>query len=293
MTQIELGREYSFIKSHTPEVFKRWCGIWSWSVKPALRLLYPLPRLHELNKPVFVIGSGRSGTSKLVYTLKLLPDFVPLIEEPTIRHTAWQIAETEAFDSTNWKILHKQLIRLSGVTREKRLLEKTPANSLLSCFIGLYAEEALFIHAIRDGRDVALSMLDHHWIRDQLLKDYPERYWWKYVDTDFSNRWKNLSLVERGLLRWGVFYKRAREARQFKGRYFELPYETLCNTPYRLIEFVVTELGISEITNKFYDAVKSYTPQSVGRYKNDPNFTMNDQKTFECIASRVGYKWQP
>lgn len=293
MMQIKVGREYSLIKSRTPEVFKRWYKIWSWSVKPALRLLCPFPRLHELNKPLFVIGSGRSGTSKLVHTLKLLPNFVPLIEEPTIRHTAWRIAETETFNSTNWKILHKQLIRLSGVTRKKRLLEKTPANSLLACFIGLHARQALFIHAVRDGRDVALSMLDHDWLRHQLLKDYPERYWWKYVDTDFSDRWKNLSAVERGLLRWGVHFKLAKNAQQFRGRYFEMAYETLCYTGDRLIEFVITELSISEVPNEFYDAVKAYTPRSVGRYKNDPNFTMTDQKTFECIASRIGYKGQP
>ena len=281
-------KTYSLLKSYVPDPFKSWCS----AMKPHLQILCPFPKRHELNKPVFVIGSSRSGTTKLARTLALLPAFKPLVEHPFIRHTAWRIAQTEAFDDINWKILHKQLIRLSGVTRRNRIIEKTPANSLLAHFIGLHAKEAIFIHSTRDGRDVALSMLGHDWIRQQLTKDQPEEFWWKYVDASFRDRWNDLSLVERGLLRWGTFFTRGREAQQFEGRYFELAYESLCHTPEQLIEFVREHLGVSKLTSAFVNAARAYKPKSVGRYKTDAHFTKTDQKTFQHIASSIGYRWE-
>jgi len=279
-------KAYDLLKSYVPVEFKQR----SKSVMDQLKIHSPFPSVHELNKPVFVIGSVRSGTTKLANTLGKLPDFKTLIEHSIIRETAWRIAEMRSFDDKNWEVFRRLLIKLSGVTETKRLLEKCPANSLLSCFIGDHANEAIFIHSIRDGRDAALSMFDHSYIERQLLNDYPEKFWWNYVDKDFINRWNDITFIERALLKWGVLFKYACKAARYDHRYFEIHYEKLCYNPEYLIEFVEKKLGVSKITNDFYNEVKTYSPRSVGRYKSDTGFTAIEQKTFEDIAARIGYK---
>lgn len=87
------------------------------------------------------------------------------------------------------------------------LLEKTPDYSLYVEDIVRYVSEPKFIHLIRDGRDVAVSLL-------AASSGWGQTYWGGESIESAANRWKTHVLG-------------ARSGRDQAHRYFELRYETL------------------------------------------------------------------
>lgn len=130
-----------------------------------------------IDKPIIIIGAARSGTTLLGNTLKQHPGFC-YIEEPNY---IWKYGKyrlkTDFFDkrclsdSELSYIRRWFLNRLNAEDQSTRILEKTPANSLRVSYVNEVFPDALFIHLIRDGRDVAFSAKNKWTKRSDKNKD--------------------------------------------------------------------------------------------------------------------------
>jgi Sulfotransferase family len=125
----------------------------------------------ELDRPVFVVGCGRSGTT-LVGELLGLHGQVFYLNEPRNlwgvdpRTDVWgpqpaEIVLTRADANADViERLREAFGREAGRHPGQRLVEKTPINCFRIPYMEAVFPGSLYVHVIRDGRDVAASIAD-------------------------------------------------------------------------------------------------------------------------------------
>lgn len=216
--------------------------------------------------PVFVLGSPRSGTTLLYHMLLSAGNFAVYRAESQVFNlleprygklsqahnrrrllAAWH--DTELFRRTGleWndvseavmancrnggdflRIVMEAMVRRQGV---QRWADCTPEHLLYLDRIKQTIPNALIIHIIRDGRDVALSMEKQGWIRP------------------FA--WDRGQTLEAAALYWNWIVRKGRKDGRILGRdYVEVRYEDLVLDPRRVLDdvggFIGQELGYDEI----------------------------------------------
>lgn len=210
------------------------------------------------SRPIFIIGVHRSGTTLLRYMLSSSPeiyippesDFIPrfflgrarqLLGEREVAQLL-QIIFTEYRFVKEWQgdppdvsaflaamgertpasfldTLYRQYAIQYGATRWG---DKTPIYASYVTLIHELFPEAQFVHIIRDGRDVALSMLDKWQDKE------------KHVDIYFAAR------------NWVRRIQAARAAARYLGPadYYELTYESLVHEPERQLRALCDFLDV-------------------------------------------------
>jgi hypothetical protein len=180
----------------------------------------------ETKQPIFIIGSPRSGTTMLQVLLSNHPRMAssaeltvfdgylaPWIstwerEARDIKEKSWGVGmpmmwNREDFDAMAKTFLErtygKMVERVAGATH---FLDKNPAYSVHTDTIKRYLPRAKFIHMIRDGRDVACSLVAAK----------------RSMDFGFETH------MEAGNL-WRSMVTAARSAAKFGQDYIELRYE--------------------------------------------------------------------
>lgn len=209
------------------------------------------------NRPFFIVGVHRSGTTLLRYMLSshsriYIPpesDFIPnfFLHKPTaelserriadILHTVFSkyrfVGEWQG-DPLNARALAREMPEptpaalLDALYREyarqngaERWGDKTPIYASYLDLIHQIFPQAQFVHIIRDGRDAALSMLEKY-EQDEL-----------HVDVFFAAR----NWVRR------IRKAQASGARLGTDLYYELRYESLVQDPERELRAVCAFLG--------------------------------------------------
>ena len=213
---------------------------------------FPLASSVSLRRPIFILGSSRSGTSILFKILEAHPYLHGFSENDLVRKQIFKIVGKSNSVEEQLPTLAKTIVRLSGIKSGERLLEKSPGHSLLAQSLADCFMDAQFIHIVRDGRDVAFSMLGHDWISTG-LRGERKVFWFKLLPDQFQKQWRNLSPWERGVLRWAVYVSKAREVSSYEDRYLEIRYEDLCNSPYSYIENALSFLQLpvfSELSSR-------------------------------------------
>lgn len=115
-----------------------------------------------MDKPIVLIGSARSGTSFLGGILGLHskvayweePKYIWKYRKPLANN---DIRTAEEATTNVQKYIRSEFTKYVEKHLKERFLEKTPSNCFRLPFVYKVLPEALFIHIIRDGRDVALS----------------------------------------------------------------------------------------------------------------------------------------
>ena len=121
----------------------------------------------SLARPIFVVGSPRSGTTFLGECLEAVPE-ISYHYEPLL--TQWLARERGrlGWSARTERALHRGtyrwLLRIHG-EGDLRFAEKTPRNSFSVLQLAEWFPDASFVHIVRDGRDVALSLLRLPWFR--------------------------------------------------------------------------------------------------------------------------------
>jgi LPS sulfotransferase NodH len=151
----------------------------------------------ELDRPIFIIGAPRSGTSLLYATLRASPR---LAHWPGEAHEVWEADHHPAL--TGWESnvlgsadatpevaarIRRSFFLLTG--NRRRLIDKTPRNSLRVPFVDAVFPGARYVFLQRDGRDNVNSLINA-W-RTPRYRTYllPEKHsiagadgsWWKFV----------------------------------------------------------------------------------------------------------------
>ena len=236
--------------------------------------------------PVFVLGCARSGTKLLYHMLLSSGNFCVYRTESNVFNLlglkfgnlqrrknrqrlldAWlksklfkrselsveeiapQILENCRNEGDFLRILMETMVRKQGV---RRWADSTPHHLLYLPLIKKLIPDALIVHIIRDGRDVAVSLKKIGWIRP---------FVWD----------RNGSLLVSGLFWKWMVLKGRNHGRKMGPDYMEVRYEELVNKPRETLAeismFIGEDLDHDRIRSKALDSVTS--PNS--SFKSDEN----------------------
>lgn len=126
-----------------------------------------LRSLGPIRRPVFVLGSPRSGTTYLGTLMAAIPGASYFFEPPMLKYYSRLVYEGEVSTAKTRRLYSWvfRVLRLTAPGRGPRVIEKNPnhtwiAETLLEAF-----PDARFVMIIRDGRDTALSLFEKPWHR--------------------------------------------------------------------------------------------------------------------------------
>ncbi|MEO0770564.1 MAG: sulfotransferase, partial [Cyanobacteria bacterium J06649_4] len=124
----------------------------------------------NLESPVFIVGAPRSGTTFLGECIGTLPEisyhFEPVLTKAATRYV-YEGRWSSGFSQKVYRLVYGGLMGLH-LDGDLCFAEKTPQISLIIPFLQQAFPNARFIHIIRDGRDVALSLSKKPWYRNDM-----------------------------------------------------------------------------------------------------------------------------
>lgn len=149
----------------------------------AAYLTVPLlpPRAYALDRPIFIVGCSRSGTTVLVDMFKCHCDLAQWSEAGEVADPNYLAPNRShvrtAEDATSWHARRMRLLfglyaRLSG---KRHFVNKHPENSLRLPYLKRIFPDAKFVHVIRDDRATAYSNL-RQTMRDRFHQRDPFGY---------------------------------------------------------------------------------------------------------------------
>jgi hypothetical protein len=239
------------------------------------------PDRHE---PIFIGGAGRSGTTLLRVMLdahsriccgpelKVLPSIAEWYQTLT-RNFA---AVMESYGNAPADLQRRFRDFIEGLvdnfrhaSGKPRWAEKTPHNILFMIPLAEIFPQAQFVHVVRDGRDVACSLVTMNWINPLTGRK------WDYV--------QNMANAARY---WRDVVKLARQQAQHPtvaGRVLEVRYETLVADMTSTIQQVLRFVG-----EPWDEAILSYHTKNRGR---EPAEASTEQAVRPVTSSSIG-RWK-
>lgn len=151
----------------------------------------------ELDRPIFIIGAPRSGTSLLYAILRTSSE---LANWPGEAHEVWEAdyhpalrgwtsnaLEAADIEPAAAARIRRQFFLVAG--RSKRLIDKTPRNAQRVAFIDALFPDARYVYLKRDGRDNINSLINAWRTPRYRTYELPEPHsipgvdpnWWKFV----------------------------------------------------------------------------------------------------------------
>jgi len=252
--------------------------------------------------PVFIGGAGRSGTTLLRVMLDSHPyiscgpemKVLPLIckFQTELKSGFAEFLNSYQVSDEKIDLLFRDLI--NGLfsshlqaNGKRRWAEKTPHNLLYIRQLSRIFPEARFVHVLRDGRDVAASLVEMQWF-DIKSK---QKIWYTENIRNAAIYWKEIvSGIRKAAVDAGVW-----------GRYAELRYEDMIVDPKENLEELMNFLGeewddrLLDYYNQVHElpegessspqVKKSLYTSSIGRWKQ--SFTDEDRRIFKETAGEL------
>ena len=269
----------------------------------------------ELDRPIFIIGAPRSGTSMLYAILRRSAE---LTHWPGEAHEVWEADFHPALRGWNSNALEavdadgpegarikRSFLLVTG--GRKRLIDKTPRNALRVGFIDELFPDARYVFLVRDGRDNINSLINA-W-RTPRYRTYrlPEPHripgvdpdWWKFT---LYPGWR--ADVEGPLevvcaRQWKSSYDAAASAfGSITDRVHEVRYESFVDDPVAGTQAICSFLDIpfgDEVAAKASEArskpVNVVTPPERGKWKREnPAEIERVLPLIEPTMERLGYE---
>lgn len=151
----------------------------------------------DLDRPVFIIGAPRSGTSMLYAILRASPEVAHWPGEahevwerdyhPALRGWSSNVLESADVEPEAARRIRRAFFLVAG--KRKRLVDKTPRNSLRVGFVDTIFPTARYVFLKRDGRDNVNSLINAWRTPRYRTYELPEPHsipgvdprWWKFV----------------------------------------------------------------------------------------------------------------
>lgn len=220
-----------------------------WVVRCGVASLF-LPAAPGSRSPVFVAGTGRSGTHFLARTIDSHPDFANLTggeENPYVFYDVLREATRRESSKKKEKFVlnrYESLVRCAG---EKRIVDQSHPIVWMADSVFRYFPEGKMIFIIRDPLSVAYSTLHHkgvsRWLKCYKEFEHPN----SFLGTDLVSlgEYRTMSMVERSTVRWFSHVKRAFELeKSFPDNFRIISYEKLCLEPMATLQSVGEFLGV-------------------------------------------------
>jgi sulfotransferase family protein len=267
------------------------------SARLALRSLGPvLPRVPPPRRPVFVVGSPRSGTTLVFDVLSRSSHLASLDRES---HLLWDMFHD--LPDSGWashalgpddvtdperRVLYWAIRHLAG---GRRYLDKAPRNSLRVPYLEALFPGAMYVHVKRDGR-AAVSSLLTGWrdgagmfpgIRMPIplsVRGYEDRTWKFIVPPGWRELVRGHSLAEVCAFQWVAANEALLAARDSVGedRWVEVAYEDFVRDPreetgrlMKALDVPVEDVVLEAAAALDRHVVKSVTPPEPGKWRRE------------------------
>jgi hypothetical protein len=210
-----------------------------------------LMRAKKLDRPVFIWGAPRSGTTLLYNLVSKHPEVGYLggennapLEGTGIWWETFGVNRGEMpadlADPAKVRKIRSKYHTLLRAQNKTRLLDKIPFMTLWIPLVNEVFPDAKHVHIIRDGRAVVNSIL---WKlrysereKDQLFRE--EKLFYGPQPAELVNP-MDLSLALRHARQWVLLVERGKSNREILGeRYYEVRYEDLVSSPRPVMEAV-------------------------------------------------------
>jgi hypothetical protein len=206
-----------------------------------------ISRPGEADRLVFVVGSPRSGTSFLGTSLGAHPELVDLGELQPLKAAIARLAALPVGEAARELRTIVERIRLLAGLRRVRAVEQTPETGFVVPALLEAYPRATIVHIVRDGRDVAASLLERGWLsagrggRDDARAAYGAhaRFW---VEPERRVEFERTSDATRAAWAWRRYVSAAREPETEQR--LEIRYEQLVTEPAAVAERVASALGL-------------------------------------------------
>lgn len=209
------------------------------------KLKYLLGRSN--NKPVFVIGTGRSGTHWLGYSLEAHPEICATIEAKPMFDLSTRIALNQPLEH---KLLPKLLrvYKLQLLKAAPRLyVDKTHPNIWIAEKLHRAFPNALFLGIERNPYATVASMMKHGgvsaWHRRWREFPIPNRF--LGITEEISKYYDDIPFASQCAMRWHAHHQKLNELRGTLGSALHtLSYETFAHNPATVVEGIQHFLGL-------------------------------------------------
>lgn len=260
--------------------------------------------LDGINRPIFIIGAPRSGTSFLGRCIAQLPNVAYFHEPEATKLVISQFGDDEwpEWLVARYHTFAYSLLLWSRASGYPRFAEKTPRNCFFIRFLKDRFPRAVFIHIIRDGRDVAFSLSKKPWLsatKDDSGKREPggyrygpyPRFW---VERERREEFRQTSDIHRCAWSWRRHVESALAASNSLSAsdYFELRYEDLCTRPVQVGRQISHFLGISvDYESQYYQKLENASARSIGNHQGKLTSTQIDEIEREAhsVLKRLSY----
>lgn len=242
-------------------------------------------------RPVFVLGSPRSGTSFVARSLGTVPGFADLGELGPWKAAIPKLASAD--EETAARELRRMLerIRRYALVRGLRAVEQSPETVfVLPAALRAYPQAAV-VHMIRDPRDVAASLAQKGWLRagrpgrDDVGEPYGDhaRYW---VEPDRRDEFDAADEARRAAWAWRRYVAAARVA---PASTVEVRYEALAADAETASEPLAAHIGADPVL--LAQALKGMHAESVGRWHRNLTAQQVDEVEAEAgeLMQELGY----
>ena len=237
--------------------------------RSALRIARRRRRLGSEERLVFVVGSPRSGTTFTGSALGSLPGFVDLDEvQPWKAAIPTLVGRPDDEVGVRLRRILERVRRL-GLARGLRGVEQTPETSFVLPAVLLAYPEAVAVHVVRDGRDVATSLLERGWLSVErsggddagLAYGAHARFW---VEPGREEEFARVSDATRAAWAWRRYVTSAGAVPE---RTVEVRYEQLVGDPAAAAAPVAAALGVD--AGIVADVFARAHDTSAGRWRRD------------------------
>lgn len=227
-------------------------------------------------RPVFVVGSPRSGTSFTAACIGAVPGFTDLGEWRPLKLEVGTLAALP--DGVAARRLRQLIDRAHRVSLagSGRVVEQTPESTYLIRAIALAYPEATFVHLTRDGRDVAASLLRLGWVStsgagtaDEVGQAFGahSRFW---VESERRAEFVRATDATRAAWVWRRYENAARTAlAAVSANVIDIRYEDLVARPDEIAQHLAEKLGVPDRVVEFRAAFAGTNAAASGRWRRD------------------------
>ncbi|MBI1365114.1 MAG: hypothetical protein GC153_04065 [Alphaproteobacteria bacterium] len=229
-----------------------------------------------IDAPIFVGGAPRSGTTLLRVILDSHPNIACGPEFRIIPSLAALSANTrqlmgdtlsahcglgeEALNSVFANLISSFLESYRQARGKARIAEKTPANALHFSELARLFPSAFFVSIIRDGRDVVSSLMKMDWFEART-----------------GERMAITTHAECAARAWVSHIEEARKVAAVGGRFFEIRYEDLVESPE------------SELRKLFDFLGEPWRPEVLSFEKNETIFVGMNESSAQSVARGLNH----
>jgi hypothetical protein len=229
---------------------------------------------------VFVVGSPRSGTTFIADVIGSLPGFCDLGEVAPLKAAIPELAALPPEHAARRLRRILGIARRAGLVGSVRAVEQTPEGAHLLRAVPLAFPEATIVHMVRDGRDVACSLLEKRWLRPAQARSDDAglaygsyaRFW---VEPERRDEFERVSDARRAAWVWRSYLSAVRSAGV---PVLEVRYERMAESPAAVAADLAPALAAP--VDALASALAGVHRQSVGRWQRD----LDDAQLADVLA---------